>query len=88
MSAVEVVKTAPTVGELHRSQVELPIEPNSVLLLFFRPDGTLSHLRPTHVATEAEAQHDYDTNLELQELLARAEASPTVRRKRRQRNHR
>ena len=39
-------------------------------------------LRPRRSSTpsDAEAQHDYDTNPELRELLARAEASPTVRR--------
>jgi hypothetical protein len=30
--------------------------------------------------SDAVAQHEYDTNPELRELLARAEASPTVRR--------
>jgi len=39
-------------------------------------------LRPhrSRTPSDAVAQHEYDTNPELRELLARAEASPTVRR--------
>ncbi len=45
-------------------------------------DGSLL-LQPARVVSEA--QHEYDTNPELQALLSRAMKSPTVRRPRRAR---
>lgn len=63
-----------------RSRVVLPGHPNMRFLLQENDDGSLL-LQPARVITEA--QHEYDTNLELQALLREAAASPTVRRPRR-----
>ncbi|EUA13843.1 hypothetical protein I553_6962 [Mycobacterium xenopi 4042] len=45
-------------------------------------DGSIL-LQPARVVTDA--QHEYDSNPELRELLSRAAASPTVRRARKRR---
>ncbi|MBE5477845.1 hypothetical protein E3G68_005178 [Mycobacteroides abscessus] len=62
-----------------RSRAVLPGRPNERFVLRENPDGSLL-LQPARVVTEA--QHEYDTDPELRELLARATASPTVRRAR------
>ena len=62
-----------------RSRVVLPGHSNQRFLLHENADGSLL-LQPARVVTEA--QHEYDTDPRLQELLAKAAASPTVRRSR------
>lgn len=62
-----------------RSRVVLPGHSNQQFLLVENADGSLL-LQPARVVTEA--QIEYDSNPELQDLLARASQSPTVRRRR------
>lgn len=62
-----------------RSRVVLPGHPNQRYLLRVNADGSLL-LQPARIVTEA--QHEYDTNSELRDLLARAAKAPTVRRTR------
>lgn len=66
-----------------RSRVVLPGHPNQRFLVRENADGSLL-LQPARVVTEA--QHEYDSDPELRELLSRAAASPTVRRARRRRS--
>lgn len=63
----------------NRSRVVLPGHPNQLFLLRENVDGSLL-LQPARVVSAA--QHEYDTTPELQDLLARAAAAPTVRRTR------
>lgn len=63
-----------------RSRVVLPGHPDERFLVQENPDGSIL-LQPARVVTEA--QHEYDESPALQDLLARAAASPTVRRRRR-----
>lgn len=65
-----------------RSRVVLPGHPNQRYLVHENADGSLL-LQPAAVVTEA--QHEYDSDPELRELLSRATASPTVRRTRERR---
>lgn len=65
-----------------RSRVVLPGHPNERFLVRENEDGSLL-LEPARVVTEA--QHEYDTNPELRDLLKRASASPTVEREYRRR---
>lgn len=62
-----------------RSRVVLPGHPNARFLMRENSDGTIT-LEPAMVTSEA--QHELDTSPELQDLLARAAASKTVRRRR------
>jgi hypothetical protein len=66
-----------------RSRVVLPGHPNQRFVLRENDDGSLL-LQPARVVTEA--QHEYDSDPELGELLSRAAAAPTVRRNRRRRS--
>jgi len=68
-----------TVETDDRSRVVLPGHPNARFVVRENADGSIL-LQPALVVTEA--QHEYDSDPELQELLARATASPTVRRAR------
>ena len=65
-----------------RSRVVLPGHPNQRFVLRDNPDGSLL-LQPARVVTEA--QHEYDSDPGLRDLLARAAQSPTVRRARHRR---
>jgi len=65
-----------------RSRAVLPGHSNQRFLLQENSDGSLL-LIPARVVSEA--QHDYDTDPELQALLSRAGASKTVKRSRRRR---
>jgi hypothetical protein len=65
-----------------RSRVVIPGHGNQRFLVRENADGSLL-LQPAVVVTEA--QHEYDSDAELRELLARATASPTVRRRRQRR---
>jgi hypothetical protein len=65
-----------------RSRAVLPGHPNQRYLMRVNEDGSIL-LQPARIVTEA--QQEYDTNVELRELLSRATASPTVRRARRRR---
>lgn len=65
-----------------RSRVVLPGHSNERFLVVENADGSLL-LQPARVVTEA--QHEYDTDPELRDLLARASQSSTVRRTRRRR---
>lgn len=65
-----------------RSRAVIPGHSNERFLLHENADGSLL-LQPAHVVTQA--QHEYDSDPELQALLARASASGTVRRARRRR---
>ena len=65
-----------------RSRVVIPGHGNQRFLVQENADGSLL-LQPAVVVTEA--QHEYDSDAELRELLARATASPTVRRRRQRR---
>lgn len=60
-----------------RSRVVLPGRPNERFLVRENADGSLL-LQPARVVTEA--QHEYDTDPELRDLLSRAFESPTVQR--------
>lgn len=55
----------------------LPGRPGERFLLTVNPDGSL-YLEPIKI--DSEAQHDYDTDSRLRDLLRRATASPTVQR--------
>lgn len=66
-----------------RSRVVLPGHPNQRFVVRENDDGSLL-LQPARVVTEA--QHEYDSDPELRELLSRAAASPTVRRGRRRKS--
>ena len=65
-----------------RSRAVIPGHSNERFLLHENEDGSIL-LQPARVVTEA--QHEYDTNPELQALLTRATASRTVTRTRRRR---
>jgi hypothetical protein len=60
-----------------RSRVVLPGHSNQRFLVHEMSDGSLL-LQPARVVSEA--QHEYDSDENLRELLARAAASPTRRR--------
>ncbi|MGB3285118.1 hypothetical protein [Mycolicibacter algericus] len=62
-----------------RSRAVLPGRPNQRYVMRENPDGSLL-LQPARVVTDA--QHEFDTDPELRDLLSRAAASPTVRRTR------
>jgi hypothetical protein len=62
-----------------RSRVVLPGYPNQHFLLQENDDGSIL-LQPARIVSEAQAE--YDATPELQELLARATRSSTVRRRR------
>lgn len=62
-----------------RSRAVLPGRPNQRFVMRENPDGSLL-LQPARVVIEA--QHEFDSDPELRDLLARAAASPTVRRAR------
>jgi hypothetical protein len=66
-----------------RSRVVLPGHANQQYLVRENADGSLL-LQPARVVTEA--QHEYDNDPELQELLRRAAAAPTVHRTRHRRS--
>jgi hypothetical protein len=74
------VVTEPAVIETDdRSRAVLPGRPNQRFVMRENPDGSLL-LQPARVVTDA--QHEFDSDPELRDLLARAAASPTVRRAR------
>lgn len=62
-----------------RSRAVLPGRPNQRFLMRENPDGSLL-LQPAEIVTNA--QHEFDSDPELRDLLARAAAAPTVRRAR------
>jgi hypothetical protein len=66
----------------NRSRAVLPGHPNQRYLMRENDDGSIL-LQPARIVTDA--QHEYDTNPELRDLLTRATASPTVRRARNRR---
>lgn len=63
-----------------RSRAVLPGLPNRRFVMRVNDDGSIL-LQPARIVTDA--QQDYDSDPELRDLLARAAASPTVRRARR-----
>jgi hypothetical protein len=65
-----------------RSRAVLPGRSNERFIMQENSDGSIL-LIPARVVSEA--QHEYDTDPALQELLARAAAAGTVRRSRRPR---
>lgn len=65
-----------------RSRAVLPGRPNQRFLMRVNADGSIL-LQPARVVTDA--QQEYDSDPELRDLLARATASPTVRRTRQRR---
>ncbi len=65
-----------------RSRAVLPGRPNQRFLMRVNADGSIL-LQPARVVTDA--QQEYDADPELRDLLARATASPTVRRTRQRR---
>jgi hypothetical protein len=65
-----------------RSRVVLPGHSNQRFVVQENADGSLL-LQPARVVTEA--QFEYDGDPELRDLLSRADASPTVRRRRERR---
>jgi hypothetical protein len=65
-----------------RSRVVLPGHSNQRFVVQENADGSLL-LQPARVVTEA--QFEYDSDPELRDLLSRADASPTVRRRRERR---
>jgi hypothetical protein len=65
-----------------RSRAVLPGRSNERFLMQENSDGSIL-LIPARLVSEA--QHEYDTDPDLQALLARAAASGTVRRSRRRR---
>jgi hypothetical protein len=74
------VVTEPAVIETDdRSRAVLPGRPNQRFVMRENPDGSLL-LQPARVVTDA--QHEFDSDPQLRDLLARAAASPTVRRAR------
>lgn len=62
-----------------RSRVVLPGHPDQLFQMQENADGSIL-LQPARVITEAQAE--YDETPELQELLSRAMASPTKKRRR------
>lgn len=62
-----------------RSRVVLPGHPNERFIVRENGDGSLL-LEPAQVVSKAQAE--YDSDPELRELIARASAAPTVRRRR------
>lgn len=62
-----------------RSRVVLPGHPEQKFLIQENSDGSIL-LQPARVLSEA--QHEYNDSPQLRDLLARAGASPTVRRRR------
>ena len=66
----------------NRSRAVLPGHPNQRYLMRENDDGSIL-LQPARIVTDA--QHEYDTNPELRDLLTRATASPTVGRARNRR---
>ena len=71
-----------TVETDDRSRMVLTGHPNETFLLEVLSDGSML-LQPAKVVSQA--QHEYDNDPGLQELLARASAAPTVRRRRERR---
>lgn len=65
-----------------RSRVVLPGHTNQYFLMRDNEDGSIL-LEPARIVSDA--QEEYDTNPELRELLSRAAASNTVRRRRKPR---
>lgn len=65
-----------------RSRAVIPGHRNERFLVRENEDGSLL-LQPARIVTDA--QHEYDNDPELRELLARAAGSATVRRTRRRR---
>lgn len=65
-----------------RSRMVLTGHPNETFLLEELSDGSML-LQPAKVVSQA--QHEYDNDPVLRDLLARASASPTVRRRRERR---
>lgn len=63
-----------------RSRLVLPGRPRQKFVIQENSDGSIL-LLPARVVTEA--QHEYDESPALRDLLARAAASPTVRKPRR-----
>ena len=63
----------------HRARVVLPGHRNEQFIVTDNEDGSIL-LEPAVIVSRA--QYEYDHSPELQELLAAAAASPTVRRKR------
>jgi hypothetical protein len=63
----------------HRSRVVIPGRRNERFIVTENEDGSLL-LEPAVVVSRA--QYEYDHSPELQDLLARAAESPTVRRSR------
>ncbi|MCL2849624.1 MAG: hypothetical protein FWE61_06230 [Micrococcales bacterium] len=63
-----------------RSRLVLPGHPDQLYIVQPHEDGSIL-LMPGRVVSDA--QLEYDNSPELQNLLARAQASPTVRRTRR-----
>ena len=66
-----------------RSRVVLAGHPNETFLLETLSDGSML-LQPARVVSQA--QHEYDSDPVLRDLLARAATSPTVRRRRERRS--
>lgn len=64
------------------SRTVLPGQPNQRFLMRVNDDGSIL-LQPARIVTDA--QHEYDSNSELRELLATAAAAPTVARRRQRR---
>jgi hypothetical protein len=62
-----------------RSRVVLPGRPRQLFAMQENADGSIL-LLPARIVTEA--QIEYDQSPELRDLLARAAASPTVRKRR------
>lgn len=58
-----------------RSRAVLPGRPNQRFLMRENADGSVL-LQPAQLVTDA--QHEYDTDPTLRDLLARAAAAPTV----------
>lgn len=73
------VRMATLVQTDSRSRVVLPGHPDQMFQMQENEDGSIL-LQPARVVTEAQAE--YDESPELQELLSRAMASPTVKRRR------
>ena len=65
-----------------RSRAVIPGHPERTFIVRENEDGSLL-MQPARVISEA--QYEYDTSPELQELLAKAAASPTVHRRFRKR---
>lgn len=65
-----------------RSRAVLPGQPSRRFLMRVNEDGSIL-LQPARIVTDA--QHEYDSDPELRDLLGRAAASATVRRSRQRR---